>query len=249
MIAAPGPQPLGLKSQASPAAGTGADELATLPLFSGLDRASVQRIADVAAVRHCRNGEVLWVAGAPIDSLVIVLSGQFRALRAIAGRQHVIHSEGAGGTLGEVALFAGGAAPATVVASSAGRCLVVPRSALDRLVAQDPAIAWLFLHRLADRVRGLVDRLDALALLDATARVARFLIDRAPGGAAAVPIGLGMTQGELAEELGTVREVVVRAFRTLRRQGAIRPAGHGRVMIADADKLRVAARLVSSACP
>jgi predicted transcriptional regulator len=40
-----------------------------------------------------------------------------------------------------------------------------------------------------------------------------------------------MTQGELAEELGTVREVVVRGLRALVRSGAIRSLGGGRYEI------------------
>ncbi|MGH7719979.1 MAG: helix-turn-helix domain-containing protein [Gemmatimonadaceae bacterium] len=51
-----------------------------------------------------------------------------------------------------------------------------------------------------------------------------------------------MSQGELAEELGTVREVVVRALRELRADGVIRSAGSGRIEVLDATALARRAR-------
>jgi GTP-sensing pleiotropic transcriptional regulator CodY len=47
-----------------------------------------------------------------------------------------------------------------------------------------------------------------------------------------------MTQSGLAEELGTVREVVVRALRSLREQGVIASAGAGRWRIVNGTALR-----------
>jgi predicted transcriptional regulator len=51
-------------------------------------------------------------------------------------------------------------------------------------------------------------------------------------------VTLGGTQQEVAEELGTVREVVVRAVRALCESGAIEPAGRGRYRVRDAARLR-----------
>jgi CRP-like cAMP-binding protein len=48
----------------------------------------------------------------------------------------------------------------------------------------------------------------------------------------------GGTQLQIAEELGTVREGVVRALRELRRAGLIEAAGQGRIRVADAAALR-----------
>jgi hypothetical protein len=46
-----------------------------------------------------------------------------------------------------------------------------------------------------------------------------------------------MTQGELAEELGTVREVVVRGLQRMRREGVLRAAGSGRFEILDREAM------------
>ena len=72
-------------------------------------------------------------------------------------------------------------------------------------------------------------------------RLADYLLDRlvvAPGNA----IELGGTQEELAEELGTVREVVVRELAALRREGILEATGRGSFRVADPDKLHSIAR-------
>ncbi len=104
------------------------------------------------------------------------------------------------------------------------------------IMRDDPAVALLFLRRLSSRVRELVDRLDRATRHSVPSRLAAFLLERdaaAPGK----PFTLGMTQGALAEELGTVREVVVRALARLRVSGAIEAVGRGRFRVRDSAAL------------
>jgi CRP/FNR family transcriptional regulator len=164
---------------------------------------------------------------------MIVLSGRVRVVRESAGRGQVVHEEGVGGTLGEVPLFAGGAYPASAVAVENTRCLVLTRAVVLALVREDPRFALALLERLARRVRALVDRLDRLASHRVEARLASFLLGRLATTRGASTMRLGMTQSQLAEELGTVREVVVRELGRLRRRGIIRTHRDGRIAILD----------------
>jgi CRP-like cAMP-binding protein len=82
------------------------------------------------------------------------------------------------------------------------------------------------------RVRDLVERLDQAATQSVRARLAAFLLKRAEA-TGAQSFTLGMTQAALAEELGTVREVVVRGLAQLRDIGAIDTAGRGRFVLKD----------------
>ena len=50
---------------------------------------------------------------------------------------------------------------------------------------------------------------------------------------------IAITQESLAEELGTVREVVMRTLRALRQRGLIRSAGRGKIEVLDAARLRM----------
>ena len=219
-------------------------DLATLrraPLVGDFPERALAALAPFASVRRYGAGQALWRAGARLDHMAIVLEGRVRVVREGGTRQHVVHTEGPGGTLGEVPLFAGGTAPATAVAVVATRCLLLPRRAIEAAIAAEPNVAWMLLGRLALRVRGLVERLDRLALDSVTARLAALLLSGIETGRdEALP--RGMTQTALAEELGTVREVVVRAVRSLRERGIIERVGRGRLRIVDVEGLR---RLVS----
>lgn len=213
-----------------------ADLLARIPALAGASRAALEALAAGAAVRSFDADETIFRAGTPTRGLFIVIEGSVRVVRTGGGRRHVVHSETLGGTLGEVPLFDGGVYPATAVAAEPTRCVVVPREALMRAIAECPDVALLFLRRLASRVRALVDRLDERSARTVTARLAEYLLAR-PVSARSGTISLGMTQGKLAEELGTVREVVVRSLRLLSEQGAIEAVGGGRWRVTDRERL------------
>jgi len=217
-----------------------ADALARLPAFRDAPPGVAAALARHAAERSYGAGEVLFLAGAEPAALHVVLEGRVRVVRGRGDRQHVVHREGPGGTLGEVPLFAGGGYPATAIAAEPTRCAVLTRDAIRAAIAAEPQVAFFLLERLAARVRTLVTRLDGLALQSATARLADWLLAR-PLDRAGRGVSLGMTQGELAEELGTVREVVVRGLRALQRRDAIRSLGGGRFEIVSRETLRAIA--------
>jgi len=220
--------------------------LDALPLFATLSEDTRRRLIAASTVRQFAAGTALFRAGDTPTGLFVVLEGTVRVLRARDGRQSVIHTEGPGGTLAEVPLFEGGTLPGTAEAVSAARCLHLPAEALMTIMRDDPAVALLFLRRLSSRVRGLVERLDRMANQPVSARVAAFIEAReAMRGAASgdtVPrddsFTLGMTQAELAEELGTVREVVVRSLAQLRHDGVIDVVARGRFVVRDRERLR-----------
>lgn len=204
--------------------------------FATLAMPALDALAARATERAFTPNEMLFHAGAPARGLFVVTEGRVRVLRAMAGRQHVVHVEGVGGTLGEVPLFAGGGFPATAIAAEPTRCVIIGRDAIGAAIASDPAVAWVLLERLALRVRELVDRLDRFAGQSVTSRLATLILER--DGGRGRPLTLGGSQLEVAEELGTVREVIVRALRTLRAGGTVRSAGRGRFIVADAEALR-----------
>ena len=199
----------------------------THPLLLAMPPASAARLAAGCVPRRYARNATIFRAGAAAAGVHLVVEGTVRVVRAVDGRQHVVHSEGPGGTLGEVPVFTGGSYPATALAAGPVRCLFVPAPLLKKALASDPALAWFFLERLSLRVRNLVGRLDRVAVESVGTRLTRHLRQRAEAAGGA-PFTLGATQAELAEELGTVREVLVRALGRLVRERVIRRVGRGR---------------------
>ena len=219
------------------------DILDRLPLTAGLNAAARRELAARAVLRRFAPGETLWRAGTAPRGLFLVIEGQVRVTRSTGGRRHVVHTEDAGGTLGEVPLFAGGSYPATASAARRTVCLAIGPEAIHAAVRADPSFAFALLAKLAGRVRHLVDRLDRMTARNVASRLAGYLLTRVSDTKGNVAT-LGRTQEEVAEELGTVREVIVRGMRELREAGIIRSAGKGRFEVLDLAALTLRAGVV-----
>ncbi|MEO8335527.1 MAG: Crp/Fnr family transcriptional regulator [bacterium] len=195
-----------------------------------------------AIERRYQADDVIYLAGSVASAIYLVVEGRVRLLREHAGRTTFIHDEIAGGTLGEVPLFEGTTYPATAIAAEPTRCLVLQRDVILSAIRADPELALAVLARLASRVRYLVAKLDSAANQSTLGRLAELVLTRADA-AGGKSFTLGTTQQQAAEEIGTVREVLVRGLRTLKEQGAIEAKGGGRFVLKDDQILH---RLVAS---
>lgn len=206
--------------------------LAPLQLFQGVSSRAIDALAARGEEKSFGPNARIFTAGSQPRGWFIVLEGLVRVVRSGPSRQHVIHTEGPGGTLGEVPLFTNHTYPATAIAAEPTRCALLDRRALESAIAECPEIAFVLAKRLALRVETLVARLDERSSTSIRTRLIAFLLERS----AAAPRGtfsLGMTQQALAEELGTVREVIVRELRRLRQAGLLAAAGGGRYRVPD----------------
>jgi CRP-like cAMP-binding protein len=216
------------------------DVLLRIPLFAPLNAGAIRELAARSTLRSFAADEVLWHAGAEPRGFFVIIQGVVKVVRTVHGRQHLVHVEGEGGTLGDVALFEGRPYPATAIAQSPTTCLAVTRDGLLAAIRQDPELALSLLARLAARVRHVIGRLDGLAARSVSARLAGYLLERRDRAGRDV-FTLGGSQTAVAEELGTVREVLGRNLRTLRDRGLITVDAKGAIVIVDEAGLRAAA--------
>jgi len=212
--------------------------LGSVPLFDGLSNEARGRLTARAVRRRFRRGEVLWRAGEPSRGLWLLLEGAVDVVhpRGTQGRLDLVHREGPGGSMGEIPLLTGVRMPATAVARRAGECVILHGDDVGVAVRMHPALALRMMARLAGRVHTLVTRLDRLRGSTVMNRLAAHLVaghDRAGGR----PFRLAARQAEVAQDLGTAREVIVRYLGKLRRSGVIRAAGRGRWQVVDRGRL------------
>ena len=209
---------------------TPAELRAVVPELEDLPGTTLERIAAMVIRRRYAKGAILYRAGDPADGLYIVLAGRVRVSRETSAHTEFLHVETAGGVLGEIPMFGGGPFPATASAAEPTICAHLDHRAVERLLAEDPAFARFALRRLAERARGLLRRIDELTATTITARVADYLLSRIDDSLGD-EITLGMSQEELACELGTAREVIVRSLRALIAAGAIERSGRSRFLV------------------
>lgn len=202
-------------------------DLRAITLFASLDEAT---LADTARrARRCvfRPGQQILSEGEQPPGLFLVQRGRVRMSRtAPDGREQVLAMIGPGEHFDPVAIFDGGPSPATARAMSPVECLLLSRADLLALIRRHPDLALAALSAMAGELRELVSLVEDLAFRSVRARLARQLLVEAGSGTAE------LTQQELAERTGTVREIAGRALRRLAEEGLVR-LERGRVIVLD----------------
>ncbi len=121
------------------------------------------------------------------------------------------------------------------------RVLRIGTDTFRKVVRRDPDLAWFLLERLSHRIRHVVERLSAATLETLRTRLAAHLLAQLTLSTTDT-VSLATTQANLAEEFGTVREVLARELRFLKSEGIIASAGTGRYRVTNERELeRIAA--------
>ena len=139
-----------------------------------------------------------------------------------------------GDSCNEVPVIDGGPNPANFAAIENSIVWVVTEEALTNLRGQYPALNEMIAKNLAMRCRQLVQRVYNLSFLSVTGRLAVFLVQQTDENDELSRHY--WTQDEIAAHLGTVREMVGRAFRELQQAELIAIDRH-RIEILDKEGL------------
>jgi CRP/FNR family transcriptional regulator, cyclic AMP receptor protein len=187
--------------------------LGAVPYFRGLASDELARIAGRCHQRTLDTGEIIIMEGQPADGLYVVRSGKVRVFKTSSrGKEQVLIVLGPGETFNDVPVFDGGPNPACAQAASHGTSVcMVPTAVVMGLLGTNPRVTTNIVHVLAGRLRHLTAVVEDLSFRHITERVAKLLL--AESAAAGGPISL--TQERMATRVGTAREVVSRALRTL----------------------------------
>lgn len=160
--------------------------------------------------------------GAPRVSLIV--SGLFRTyLAGPDGRQVTIRYARTGDVLGIMTAF-GGPAPLYAQALTDSRRLRIDRDTLRDLAEADRAVALAVIAELTATVHSLWAEMAATAFATVPQRVARHLLEIAAREqeAESGTLVAHVSQQDLADLVGSVREVVARALRELRDERVVR---------------------------
>lgn len=230
-------------SDATPARSSLLDLLHEIPLFGELDDDALRQLSARCASRSVPAGTVLFTTGEECRGLYMIESGRVRIYRTDpAGREQVLHVEGAGKAVAELPMFDGGPYPASAITIENCQLVFLPIGAFEQLYRSQPDIAQAVIRALGRRLRHLVHLTETLAFRDVAARLAMLLAGYAERSGVATPDGvvieLRRTQEELAHEIGTARESVSRAMKQLRRKRLVESLGDNRWLIPDVQRLR-----------
>jgi CRP-like cAMP-binding protein len=230
----------------APSSGEVVELLARVPVFSTLQDADLERIAQLAVPRSFEAGQVVFREGDRSDTCYIVHVGRMRAVHEHGdGRTITLATFGPGEIFGELALFEDERRSATVEALQATSAVAVLGPDMRRLMGEHPQIAMRLLIALGRRLRETNERLARRSFQTVQSRVASALSElvaqtQAQSPAAPVEhqdVAISATQADLAKLAGSSRESASRFLAVLERAGVI-SQGRGRLTVHDPEALR-----------
>ena len=197
------------------------DFLATVPLFSGLQRDEIQRFAELTRERSYPKGSVILFQDDPGDALFVLRAGRVKVvLIGEDGREVILGVLEPGAHFGELALIDDQPRSAHVIAMEDAQLLILRREDFRRRVEANPSVAWALLTELSRRLRRADVKIGGLVLLDVPGRIARLLLDLADESRSDA-IEKPLTHQTIAQMIGASRETVSRAMKEFQDAGLI----------------------------
>ena len=175
----------------------------------------LQAMTAMGHTRAFRKDAILIQEGDHSSTLYIVLTGRVLAYASSEeGRDVVLSDYGPGEYFGELALD-GGPRAASVRAAEPTTCCVIQALDLVDVLAMQPEFALHLVHKLSRMVRRATDQVKDLALLDVYGRLARMLIELSDESDGVRVVRLRLTQQDIADRVGSSREMVNRVLKDL----------------------------------
>jgi CRP-like cAMP-binding protein len=195
-------------------------------LLSNLSPAELQSLAARTVRKLFSSGEWLFSEGEPCHGLHIVARGRVRIFKtSMNGREQVLAVEGPGGSVAELPVFDGGPYPASVVALEDSEIAYISRRDFQAFCIEHPEVALKVLAVVGGRLRRLVGIIEELSFTTIRQRLASTLLKLAQSQgtktARGVEFRLPGSHQELANQLGTVRELISRNLMRLQAEGLL----------------------------
>lgn len=189
-------------------------------LLRSVTAQDLETVAAASRLRNVRRGQVLFTAGDPSDTVILVISGLVKVVvRSADGAELTLTVVQPGGTIGELSVADGGPRSADAEALDDCRLLFVPNDLIAELSSRVPSVTQALMTSIAVTLRRLTEAASDLVFLDLPRRVAKVLLSQ-PRGDDGV-IELKMSQEELAHQVGGSRQSVNAALRGFERRGWI----------------------------
>ncbi len=209
--------------------------LGRVPVFSTLEPADLERIAELAVPRSFAPGQAVFREGDASDTCYVVREGHARAVRTHRdGRTITLARFGPGDIFGELAMFEDELRSATVEAIEPMSVVAVLGPDMRRLMSEHPQIAMRLVIALGRRLREMNERLSRQSFQTVQSRVASVLSELTAQEVAAgqdpADVLITATQADLAQLAGSSRESASRFLAVLERAGVI-SQGRGRLVV------------------
>lgn len=211
-------------------------------LFGSLTEEVLADIAQRTKELRRQRGEMLFLSGEEAKGLFVVVKGKVRVFQhSPGGREQVMHVDTDGAVIAEVPVFDDGPYPASAACETDVDVLFIEKSDMQEFCAKYPSLALKALRNMAQRVRRHAQLIETLSFHEVGQRLALFLLGEAQRANAAfaprTTFSRTLSNHQIADRIGSVRDVVARAFARLKHDGLIETKGRT-LIIPDANALK-----------
>jgi CRP-like cAMP-binding protein len=195
-------------------------------LLSILSHPELQMLAQRTVRKLFSAGELLFSEGEPCHGLNIVSKGKVRIFKiSVGGREQVLAMEFPGDTVTEIPVFDGGPYPVSAVAVEDTEIAFISRHDFQSFCMEHPEVALKVLTVVGKRLRHLVAIIEELSFTTIRQRLVSTLVRLAQNEgkqtARGVEFLLPASHQEMANQLGTVRELISRNLKRLEAEGIL----------------------------
>jgi CRP-like cAMP-binding protein len=195
-------------------------------LLSNLSREELQMLAAHTVRKLFHAGELLFSEGEPCRGLHIIARGKVRIFKtSVNGREQVLAVNSPGESVAELPVFDGGPYPASAMATEDTEIAFISRRDFHAYCLEHPEVPLKVLSVVGARLRRLVGIIEELSFTTIRQRLIAMLVKLAQSDGKKTDRGieflLPATHQELANQLGTVRELVSRNLMRLQAEGLL----------------------------
>jgi CRP/FNR family transcriptional regulator len=203
-----------------------ATALGKTALLSSLSPAEMQTLALRTVRKLFSAGELLFSEGEPCNGLHIIARGKVRIFKtSVNGREQVLAVNVPGESVAELPVFDGGPFPASASAVEETEIAFISRRDFQAYCLEHPEVALKVLKVVGARLRRLVGIIEELSFTTIRQRLISALIKLAQSEGKKTEHGIAFqlpaSHQELANQLGTVRELISRNLMRLQAEGLL----------------------------
>lgn len=206
--------------------------LEQFPDLNGLEQTAKDLLTKYIRIVEAPVGTIGYREGTPCGAYVMRLAGQSRVYKMSAsGREILLYRVAAGETcvITTTCLLGSSDYPASTIVEEPIRDVLIPAAAFHQLMIDSAVFRKFVMTNYGALISDLIVLLDEVAFHSLDARLAKVLLD-------AKSSQITRTHQQIADELGTAREVVSRQLKRLELKGAV-SLGRGQVEIINRNAL------------
>ena len=212
--------------------------LKEIPFLSGLPDETLSALASHAKQNTFPKNAFIITEGDETNSLYILLSGKIRVFTSDAqGKEVTLLIQTPVTYFGELALLSSEPRSASVITLEKTRCAIIAQSDFKKWLFDHPDVAFGLIQDLAGTVRRLTDKVKLLALSNVYERTIQALQEMATKEGDIFVINNRPTQQELANIVGSSREMINKIMKELTK---------GSYIVIEGKSLRIERKLPAS---